>query len=558
MSVCISATTSAASATCPVRRAELLDLGVDVVERHRRRPDPRRRCRAFRAGRRGRVGRRRSRPGRAAARRSPRRSGSSAVEVVRLLQRLRRIVGELVDGDHLVAGADGEEHLGRGRRQRLTIFDVGGRRRRVAGALGRRSSARRRRGRWSPAATSPCRLVVVSRSRRATTASAPTAAISQRCFMDNPPRAGGQAWVAVDEPPRTALASRVWVARTEQATGLVVVRATNHRCGSVPGSHRTSLRPCESPADRRPRRRLATRDRSTTDDWPTKTRGPTEPSADSLVLVNTGDGKGKSTAAFGVMLRGVARGWQVAVVQFVKSGDWHVGEEKHRPSSSASTGAQPRRRVHVGLRRPRPTTSRRRPREAFATAAAIVRAGEHQLVILDELTYLCTWGWVADRRGGRARSEQRPAHVNLIITGRDAPAELVEVADTVTEMRKVKHAFDAGIGAKRGIGLRRIDHVPRSAGRAAASRRWRWRSAGATTATSCSSPRPSRSTTTCAPRIARHRAERPAWPTIEEPLDLAAAIASVRARRAGHRRLPDGVGRQRPAPRARRAVDRSR
>jgi cob(I)alamin adenosyltransferase len=168
---------------------------------------------------------------------------------------------------------------------------------------------------------------------------------------------------------------------------------------------------------------------------------------DSLVLVNTGDGKGKSTAAFGTMLRAVARGWRVAVVQFVKSGDWHVGEQRIAEQLGVdwfSLGAgftwdsnDLDHDIAVA-------------RDAFAQAAAIVRAGQHELVILDELTYLCTWGWVPTG-DVVALVEARPADVNLIVTGRDAPPELVAVADTVTEMRKVKHAFDAGIAAKRGL-----------------------------------------------------------------------------------------------------------
>jgi cob(I)alamin adenosyltransferase len=70
--------------------------------------------------------------------------------------------------------------------------------------------------------------------------------------------------------------------------------------------------------------------------------------------------------------------------------------------------------------------------------------------VLDELTYLCTWGWVPTA-DVVAMIGERPAHVNLVITGRDAPPDLCAVADTVTEMRNVKHAFDAGIAAMRGI-----------------------------------------------------------------------------------------------------------
>lgn len=83
-------------------------------------------------------------------------------------------------------------------------------------------------------------------------------------------------------------------------------------------------------------------------------------------------------------------------------------------------------------------------------AAAIITAGKHQLVILDELTYLCTWGWVATDEIV-AVIAARPRHVNIVITGRDAPQAIIDIADTVTEMREVKHAFQQGINAKRGI-----------------------------------------------------------------------------------------------------------
>jgi cob(I)alamin adenosyltransferase len=168
---------------------------------------------------------------------------------------------------------------------------------------------------------------------------------------------------------------------------------------------------------------------------------------DSLVLVNTGDGKGKSTAAFGTMLRAVARGWRVAVVQFVKSGEWHVGEQRIAEQLGVEWHSLGAGFTWDSQNLDHDVTV---AREAFAAAAAIVRAGAHELVVLDELTYLCTWGWVPVG-DVVALIEQRPANVNVIITGRDAPGELIELADTVTEMRKVKHAFDAGVAAKRGL-----------------------------------------------------------------------------------------------------------
>jgi cob(I)alamin adenosyltransferase len=170
-------------------------------------------------------------------------------------------------------------------------------------------------------------------------------------------------------------------------------------------------------------------------------------SAPSLVLVNTGDGKGKSSAAFGVMLRALAMGWKVAVVQFVKSGDWQVGEEKMGRQLGVDWWS-----FGEGFTWDSDNleVDKAHAAKGWAQAAAIIAAGEHRLVILDELTYLCTWGWVdTDDVVGAIRN--RPERVNLIVTGRDAPAALVDVADTVTEMREIKHAYQRGIRAKRGI-----------------------------------------------------------------------------------------------------------
>ena len=169
--------------------------------------------------------------------------------------------------------------------------------------------------------------------------------------------------------------------------------------------------------------------------------------ADSLVVVNTGDGKGKSSAAFGMMVRGVARGWKVAVVQFIKSGDWKVGEEKIGRQLGVDWHA-----FGDGFTWDSDdlTADRAHAAAGWQQAVGIIDAGEHQLVILDELTYLMTFHWlpVADVVAAIAA---RPSHVNIIVTGRDAPAELIELADTVTEMREVKHAYRQGIRAMRGI-----------------------------------------------------------------------------------------------------------
>ena len=167
----------------------------------------------------------------------------------------------------------------------------------------------------------------------------------------------------------------------------------------------------------------------------------------SLVLVNTGDGKGKSTAAFGVVMRGVARDWKVCVVQFIKSGKWKVGEEKvaRRLGVDWLKGGD-----GFTWESPDLDQSEGRARAAWQLAAAAITGGEYQLVVLDEITYPMNWGWI-DGNEVVETIRNRPDRVNIVATGRDAPAELVEVADTVTEMVKVKHAYDRGIRARRGL-----------------------------------------------------------------------------------------------------------
>jgi cob(I)alamin adenosyltransferase len=170
--------------------------------------------------------------------------------------------------------------------------------------------------------------------------------------------------------------------------------------------------------------------------------------APSVVLVNTGDGKGKSTAAFGVIVRAVARDWQVAVVQFLKSGAWQVGEERVCRDRLGVDW----RAIGEGFTWDSADLSEDEAvaAEAWRQAAELIAAGEHRLVVLDEITYPISWGWI-DGAAVVAAIAGRPEHVNIVCTGRDAPAELIDVADTVTEMRKVKHAYDTGVIAKKGI-----------------------------------------------------------------------------------------------------------
>ncbi len=112
-------------------------------------------------------------------------------------------------------------------------------------------------------------------------------------------------------------------------------------------------------------------------------------SARSIVVVNTGEGKGKSTAAFGIVMRAVARGWKVAVVQFLKSGEWHVGEEAVARRLGVDWWAG-----GVGFTWDSADLSEDEAiaREAWSTARTLINAGEHQLVVLDEITYPMNWG----------------------------------------------------------------------------------------------------------------------------------------------------------------------
>ena len=180
---------------------------------------------------------------------------------------------------------------------------------------------------------------------------------------------------------------------------------------------------------------------------PTHVDKPERRRVDSVVVVNTGDGKGKSSAAFGVMGRGWARGWRVGVVQFMKSGKWNAGERKLAE--------------HLGIdwwtlgdgftwESDDLDESAAKNRHAWDVARAKLSSGEYDLLILDELTYLVSYGWVPVGEVVAGITERWPK-TNVVVTGRDAPAELIEIADTVTEMAVVKHAYQRGVSAMKGI-----------------------------------------------------------------------------------------------------------
>jgi cob(I)alamin adenosyltransferase len=175
-------------------------------------------------------------------------------------------------------------------------------------------------------------------------------------------------------------------------------------------------------------------------------RSPAE-RVDSLVVLNTGHGKGKSSAAFGIMGRAWARGWRVGVVQFVKGGKWKVGERKLAE--------------HLGIEwqtlgdgftweSTDLDETEAKGRCAWEVARAKLASGDYDMLILDEITYAVSYGWVRVDEVVTA-IEERAAKTNVVITGRDAAEELIELADTATEMRKIKHVYDRGVRAVKGI-----------------------------------------------------------------------------------------------------------
>ncbi|HKN79885.1 MAG TPA: cob(I)yrinic acid a,c-diamide adenosyltransferase [Actinomycetota bacterium] len=184
-----------------------------------------------------------------------------------------------------------------------------------------------------------------------------------------------------------------------------------------------------------------------TDEPPTEGPERATEHVPSRVLVHTGDGKGKSSAAMGVMLRAVSASWKVAVIQFVKSGRWRTGEEATGRALGVDWWS-----LGDGFTWDSTDMDRTEAvaREAWLSAAGLIRAGRHRLVVLDEITYPMNWGWI-DTAEVVETIRSRPHDVSIVATGRDAPAELREVADTVTEMVSEKHAFDQGISAMRGI-----------------------------------------------------------------------------------------------------------
>ena len=210
---------------------------------------------------------------------------------------------------------------------------------------------------------------------------------------------------------------------------------------------RTTRASAPTSETRQPSNGQASNGQASTEEPPTTAPPRATHRAPSLVLVATGDGKGKTTAAMGTALRALARGWPVCVVQFIKSGKWASGEAKILSNLGAEWHA-----MGDGFTWDSEDLERSADmaRAAWALAKEKIASGHYRLVVLDEVTYPINWGWIASDEVAGSISG-RPEGVNVFCTGRDAPPALVEVADTVSDVRKVKHAYEAGIMAEKGI-----------------------------------------------------------------------------------------------------------
>jgi cob(I)alamin adenosyltransferase len=178
------------------------------------------------------------------------------------------------------------------------------------------------------------------------------------------------------------------------------------------------------------------------EDYKEKTKG--------LLMVNTGDGKGKTTAALGVLVRAAGRGMRCCLIQFMKSKNDRYGEHE----SLERLGVE----IHTmgdGFTWDTndPAQDIKTSEETWALCVEKMRSGEYDLLVFDEIVYVLDYGFLdLDKILEEIRSvkESQP-HLHIIMTGRNAPAKLIEAADLVTEMKEIKHPFHAGIYAQQGI-----------------------------------------------------------------------------------------------------------
>jgi cob(I)alamin adenosyltransferase len=167
-----------------------------------------------------------------------------------------------------------------------------------------------------------------------------------------------------------------------------------------------------------------------------------------VVLALTGEGKGKSSSAFGMVFRAAGWGMKVCVIQFIK-GKWKTGEERaakqfdniewHAPGDGFTWDTK------------NPEQDIKTSREIWELCKQKVRSEEFDLIVFDEINNCASYGWISGEEIAAFIDKEKPAWMHLILTGRDAPDEIIAAADTVSDIHMVKHAYEHGIKATQGI-----------------------------------------------------------------------------------------------------------
>ncbi|MDO8939867.1 MAG: cob(I)yrinic acid a,c-diamide adenosyltransferase [Methylicorpusculum sp.] len=167
-----------------------------------------------------------------------------------------------------------------------------------------------------------------------------------------------------------------------------------------------------------------------------------------IVVVNTGEGKGKSSSAFGMVFRAAGWGMKVCVIQFIK-GQWQTGEQR---------AAEKFDNIEWHALGDGFTWDTKNPEQDIKTSREIwefskqkILSEEFDFVLLDEINYCCGYNWISGLEIADFIANDKPKWLHLVLTGRNASPEVIEIADTVTEMMPVKHAFSKGIKAEQGV-----------------------------------------------------------------------------------------------------------
>ncbi|MFW5443561.1 MAG: cob(I)yrinic acid a,c-diamide adenosyltransferase [Methylococcaceae bacterium] len=167
-----------------------------------------------------------------------------------------------------------------------------------------------------------------------------------------------------------------------------------------------------------------------------------------IVLVHTGEGKGKSSSALGMVFRAAGWGMKVCVIQYIK-GKWQTGEQK---------AAEKFENIEWHVMGDGFTWDTKNPEQDIKTSREIwefskqkILSQDYDFVLLDEINYCCGYNWISGKEIASFITDEKPAWMHLVLTGRNAAPEVIEVANTVTEMKKIKHAYAEGINAEQGV-----------------------------------------------------------------------------------------------------------